>query len=186
MGLGRRITEGVSFPSPHAQGTQWFITVVVHLGPLAESGFSVVKLPSAPGPHHHMLQSLEGDHHVQPTPKEQGVTLQLLESKVSTSTASIPQLLWAVAASCSQLLPLSRKPAPGGPERAHHSPRASHSQWLADIGGQKPNPVTLIQRTAPWDNSYPRGLHRLCQDERPLARSSFFPSLFCYPYSLIV
>ena len=137
-------------------------------------------------PHHHTLQSLEGDRHVQPTPKERGVTLQLLESEASTSSASIPQLLWALAASCSQLLPLSRKTAPGGPERAHHSPRASHGQWLADTRGQKPHPVTSIQRTTSWDTLYRRGPHGLCQDERPLAHSSFFPSLFCYPYSLVV
>ena len=189
MCLGRKITEGVSFPPPHAQGTWRFITVVIHLDPLAESGlsgFSAVKSPSAPCPHHHTLQSLEGDHHVQPTPKEWGVTRQLLESEASTSSASIPQLLWALAASCLQLLPLSRKTAPGGPERAHHSPRASHGQWLADTGGQKPHPVTSIQRTTPWDTLYPRGPHGLCQDKRPLAHSSFFPSLFCYPYSLMV
>ena len=132
------------------------------------------------------LIPLEGDRHVQPTPKERGVTLQLLESEASTSSASIPQLLWALAASCSQLLPLSRKTAPGGPERAHHSPRASHGQWLADTRGQKPHPVTSIQRTTSWDTLYRRGPHGLCQDERPLAHSSFFPSLFCYPYSLVV
>lgn len=53
MGLGRKITEGVSFSSPHTQSTRWFITVVVHLDPLAESGlsgFSTVKLPSAHHP----------------------------------------------------------------------------------------------------------------------------------------